>query len=120
MKGGKKMKSKLIGSWAFLVGVVLALVAGVLAGMGTITLATQFMTVVLVVLGLIIGLFNITNKEVTPFLMSGIIMILASIFGVGLMSSSPVITSVLLALLMVFVPAVIIVAIKNVFNLAKN
>jgi hypothetical protein len=120
MKGGKKMKSKLIGSWAFLAGVVLAVVAGVLAGVDLIVLTTQFMTSLLVILGIIIGLFNITNKEVKPFITSGIVLIIASIFGVGLMAGAPVITSVLVALLMVFVPAVIIVAIKNVFNIAKN
>lgn len=114
------MKSKLIGSWAFLVGVVLAVVAGVLAGVGQIELSTPLMTSILALLGLIVGILNVTSKESTPFLASGIVLILAGIFGAGLMSSVPVLSSTLLALLVVFVPAVIIVAIKNVFNLAKN
>jgi hypothetical protein len=120
MKGGRKMKLKMIGGWAFLIGVVLAIVTGVLGGLGTVDLTTPMMTSVLVVLGLLVGLFNVTSKEVTPFLMSGIVLILASIFGAGLMASVPVISATLMALMMIFVPAVIIVAIKNVFNMAKN
>jgi hypothetical protein len=114
------MKNKLLGSWAFLIGVILAIVVGALAGLQLLELVNPVMTSTLAILGLIIGLFNITSKETTPFLMSGIVMILASIFGVQIMSIVPVISSMLIALLMVFVPAVIIVAVKNVFSLAKN
>lgn len=114
------MKSKLVGSWAFLVGVVLAIVAGVLAGAGQIDLSTPLMTSVLALLGLIVGVLNVTHKESTPFLVSGVVLILAGIFGAGLMSSVPILSSTLLALLVVFVPAVIIVAIRNVFGIAKN
>jgi hypothetical protein len=120
MKGGKKMKFKQIGSLAFLVGVVLAIVAGVFTAIGEIDLLSPTVTIILLVIGLIVGLFNVTAKEVSPFLMSGIVLILASVFGAQLMAQVDVINSVLLALLMIFIPAVIIVAIKNVFSIAKN
>ena len=114
------MKLKLIGSWAFLIGVVLALVVGIVAGSGKVELMTPAITWVLVALGIIIGLLNISGKENSGFLMSGIIMILASIFGANLMSAAPQVSSILIALMMLFVPAVIVVATKNVFNIAKN
>ncbi len=103
-----------IGAWAFLGGVVLAVILGILGAM------TAKWVVILVVIGLIIGLLNIAEKEVQPFLMSGVILIIASALGQGVMLLVPVLDNVLRALLSVFVPALIIVAIKHVFSLARN
>ena len=74
----------------------------------------------LVVIGLIVGLLNIADKEVAPFLMSGVVLIIASALGGSIMSDVPYVGAVLDALLAVFVPATVIVAIKNVFSLARN
>jgi hypothetical protein len=108
-KGGN-----VIGSWAFLIGVVLAVV---LALIGAVS---GNWVVVLVVIGLIVGLLNIIDREVEPFLMAGAVLIIASALGQGVMMQVPMLDSVLTALLAIFVPAVIIVAIKHVFVLAKS
>ena len=104
----------LVGKWAFLIGVILAVVLGLFDPvMGN-------WAIVLVVIGLIVGLLNVTDKEVTPFLMSGAVLIIASALGGSLMSDMPFVGAILDALLAVFVPATVIVAIKNVFSLARN
>lgn len=108
-----------LGSWAFLVGVILAVVFGLFASQFSST-SQNYMVWALVVIGLIVGLLNVTAKESTPFLMSGLVLLVASVFGAGVMQGISYIPSVLEALLMIFVPATIIVAIKNVFSLAKN
>lgn len=113
-------KSNLIGSWAFLIGVIFALIIGVCTGLNLIDLSSQFLISVLIVLGLIIGFFNITGKEVTSLLLSGISLIIASFFGMNIMSQVPVASATLATLLLVFIPAIIIVAIKNIFSLAKS
>ncbi len=103
-----------VGKWAFLIGVILAVVLGLFDPvMGN-------WAIVLVVIGLIVGLLNVTDKEVAPFLMSGAVLIIASALGGSLMSDMPYVGAVLDALLAVFVPATVIVAIKNVFSLARN
>ena len=103
-----------VGKWAFLIGVILAVVLGLFDPvMGN-------WAIVLVVIGLIVGLLNVTDNEVTPFLMSGAVLIIASALGGSLMSDMPYVGAVLDALLAVFVPATVIVAIKNVFSLARN
>lgn len=107
-------KGNLIGSWAFLIGVVLAVILGI---WGNISVT---FTYILVVAGLLIGLLNIADKEATPFLMSGAVLIIASSLGGGAVNSIKFLPGILTALLTVFVPATIIVAIKNVFTLAKN
>ena len=105
-----------VGSWAFLIGVVLAVVLG-LFGPVTGAIAT-----ILVVIGLIVGLLNVADKEASAFLMSGAVLIIASAFG----SSSSItgtigfLGNILNALLLIFIPATIIVAVKNVFTLAKR
>ena len=104
-----------LGKWAFLIGMLLAVVLGLF-----FSPISEAGLMVLIVIGLIVGLLNVGDKEVTPFLMSGAVLIIASAFGGNVMSSVPFVGSVFDALLAVFVPATIIVAIKNVFSLARN
>ncbi len=106
----------MIGGWAFLIGVLLALVFGLFADIGTNWVW------VLVVLGLIVGFLNITEKETGSFLMSGVVLIIASAFGADVLSNVPNIDleNVFHMLLAMFVPATIVVAIKHAFALARN
>lgn len=116
----KNKRRDMLGSWAFLIGVILAVVLGAgFAGSYNGTIAW-----VLVVIGLIVGLLNVGDKEVQPFLLSGIVLIIASALGASIVSSiptaGPILAGILASLLIVFVPATIIVALKNVFTLSKN
>ena len=109
-----KKKGNRIGSWAFLIGLVVAVIVGLMGQLGPNLLLA------LVLIGLIVGLFNIADEEVTPFLMSGTVLIIATAFGGQLLSSVNYIGPVFDALLVLFVPATIVVAIKNVFQLATH
>jgi hypothetical protein len=115
-KGGKMVKSKnnFIGSWAFLIGVVLAVVLGLAEGIG------EIWTIVFIFIGLLVGMLNVTNKETTPFLMSGTVLIIASALGGSVLSDVQILSNILNALLIIFIPATVIVAIKNVFSLAQD
>ena len=59
-----KSNNNLIGSWAFVIGIVFAVVLGLLDNIN------EMWIIVLVVIGLIIGLLNISEKETKPFLIS--------------------------------------------------
>lgn len=110
-----KFKMGVIGSWAFLIGVILAVVLGLLGMVSGGWITT------LVVIGLIVGLLNVTDQEAMPFLMSGAVLIIASSLGQNeALASIPYLKGVLDALLLIFVPATIIVAVKNVFSIAKD
>ena len=109
-----KNKGNFLGSWAFLIGVLLAVVLGI-AGIMNPT-----WVYILVVIGLIVGLLNVADAESKPFLLSGIALLIASALGQEVTSRIGVLNNILDALLAIFVPATIIVAIKNVFSLAKN
>ncbi len=104
----------LIGSWSFLIGVILAVILGLVGSLSTT------MIYILIVIGIIVGLLNVADEEVSPFLLSGVVLIIASSLGQSVVRSITYFDSVLQALLIIFVPATIIVAIKNVFSLARH
>ena len=66
-----------VGSWAFIFGVVVALVVGIFGGKGDLSVATT----VLIILGLIVGLLNVTGKETTPFLLASVSLVIVSSMG---------------------------------------
>lgn len=111
----RKSAGRGLGGWAFLIGVLLAIV---LVYIGKID--STWTTWILVVIGLIVGFFNVAERETEPFLMSGAVLIIASAFGGPALSAVASLNSVLQALLLIFVPATVIVAIKHVFNMAKH
>lgn len=110
----KAKNMDVVGEWAFLAGVILAVILGILGPVsGT-------WAMVLVTIGIVVGFLNVADREVNHFLMSGVVLIIASAFGGNVMSELPYAGSILNALLAIFVPATIIVAVKNVFMMAKN
>ena len=107
---------KKIGHYSFLVGVALAIVAGILF-MG----ADPTITTILVILGLIVGFLNVKAKETTEFLVVAVVLVVAGGANLGII---PVIGSYLqsiVAYIVVFVaPAAIVVALKAVPALARK
>ncbi|MFH1376180.1 MAG: hypothetical protein ABIH25_00945 [Candidatus Woesearchaeota archaeon] len=103
-----------IGSWAFLIGVIIAVVFGLLG-----TLSSTILTI-LVILGLIVGLLNITEKEVTQFLMAGTVLVIVSSLGQNVFSTISFVGNILDAILALFVPATVVVALKSVFSIARK
>lgn len=103
------------GHWAFLIGVVLAVIAGFVP-----QLQKPSVTWILVILGLIVGLLNITAREVQEFLVASIAVVIAAdaaadIIALGLTMS------VILGNIVAFVfPAALIVAFKAIWQLAST
>ena len=109
-----KKSGNLIGSWAFLIGLILAVILGLMDQIN------YTWTIVLVIIGLIIGLLNIGANEASPFLMSGAVLIIVASLSQNVLGQIGVLDRILSAILVIFAPATIIVAIKNVFSLARN
>ena len=117
MKGGKMAKrGNKLGSWAFLIGLVIA----VLLGFGLGGNFNTGMILTLFVIGIIVGLFNIADEEATPFLTSGVVLIIAASLSKDVLSTVTVLSGILDALLILFVPATVVVAVRNVFQLARH
>ena len=108
-----------VGSWAFIIGVVVALLIGVFS-MGDTPVATT----VLIVLGLIVGLLNVTGRETTPFLLASVSLVIVSSMGgavfAGMVPIGVTLQSVLNAIITFVMPATIIVALKAIYALAHD
>ena len=117
-----KEKSINWGAYAFLIGLIVALVAGILSAFGTGL--PGWLAVVLVIIGLVVGLFNITDKEIMPFLWAGVVLVIVSSQGAATLEIIPTVgtflATILNSLMLIFVPATIIVAMKVVFAVAQN
>ncbi|MBS3057426.1 MAG: hypothetical protein J4415_02250 [Candidatus Diapherotrites archaeon] len=118
-----------IGGYAFLLGVVIAVIAGLLVSLEAVAANAAWITLVLVILGLIVGFLNIKDKQVTNFLVAAIALLALSISAGGLVSLGTVevlipLAAVLVAMVgnvAVFVmPAALIVALKEVYNIASG
>ncbi|MBI4043761.1 MAG: hypothetical protein HY393_03070 [Candidatus Diapherotrites archaeon] len=104
-----------MGGWAFILGVVIALLAGLAVSFGALGGAAGWVVVVLVVLGLIVGFMNITDKETTPFLVASIALLAGSGAGLEVLPFVGTWIGNILNYIAVFVaPAAVIVALKAV------
>jgi len=119
-----RSRENLIGAWAFLIGIVLAVAVGIFANNSVSPLISS----ILALLGLVVGFF-VAEKHVQTFLIASVSLVLVSFAGIqGLFLSAAIrgvpiweiISSVLGSLLILFVPATIVVALKTVFALAKS
>ncbi|MEK6844522.1 MAG: hypothetical protein AABX83_03820 [Nanoarchaeota archaeon] len=123
-----RSRENLIGAWAFLLGVILAILVGVIAGFIGKTNISPLVLGILAILGLVVGYF-VAEKNVQTFLIASVSLVLVSFAGIqGLVLSAAVlgidvgrfITSVLGALMFLFIPATVVVAMKTVFSLATR
>jgi predicted membrane channel-forming protein YqfA (hemolysin III family) len=115
-----KRDKNLIGAWAFLIGLILAIILGIFNTSLIQGTASSIIIVILFVLGVIIGLLNITDKEAMPFLLAGAVLVIVSAFGSAILATIPVLSRVLDSIMILFVPATIIVALRAVFSMGRK
>jgi len=109
---------KSIGRWAFIIGLVLAVIIALL---GT---GYEWPVYILLVLGLIVGLLNISDKEVGPFLVAAIAFML-TFMALGEIADAIPWIGVYLGNFFVMVrafiaPAAAVVAFKELFAHTRN
>lgn len=124
------MAGRKSGEYAYLLSLVIAVLAGIAAAANYGT--SGWVALLLVILGLVVGFLNITEKETNAFLVASIGLIVASLGAsvtgqTGIFSALNVIpglgtlVNAIVANIAIFVaPAAIVIAIKAVHNLAKN
>ena len=125
------MASQKIGSYAFLLGVIIAVIAGLIQAVDYI-MATAMMSgvvgyiaLILVILGLIIGFLNIKDKHITDFLIATI-----AVAMIGLVALSPaslavdpivyLINAIVGNIVTLVAPAALIVGVKQILALTKE
>ncbi len=123
MAKSEEMMSK-IGSWSFIVGLVIAVLAGVVIPRTHNLYA--WLILVLGVLGLIVGFLNVTAKESTPFLVAAIALVVSATSFNTVLALVPAgfvvsVVQVVLGNIAVFVaPAAVLVALRAIYALASS
>ncbi|MCD6402944.1 MAG: hypothetical protein J7K98_01290 [Candidatus Aenigmarchaeota archaeon] len=113
------MKKTNIGELAFLAGVVIAVIAGIPGLIPSVY--ETWVTSVLLLLGFLVGLLNITEKEVVEFLVASITLLVASSPVASTMPQHLSWIGTILTYISVFVaPAAVIVALKAVYELGMK
>ncbi|MAF50821.1 MAG: hypothetical protein CMH64_01895 [Nanoarchaeota archaeon] len=106
-KGGNTISKDQVGAWSFILGLALAIILAFVA----VDLAW-----LLILLGIIVGLLNIQDKETTQFLVAAISLIVVGSADVNILG-----IPLILANIVTFVsPAAIIVAIKAVYSIGRK
>jgi len=126
------MDSQQIGSWAFILGVVIAIIGGIAHAAAASVPGAEFVPLILIVLGLVVGFLNISDKEITDFLIASIALLALAVSAAGLQNIFQTVEVGVIKLLAdyivrtlehvaVFVaPVALVVALKTVNNLSKT
>ena len=123
-----RARENLVGAWAFSIGVIVAIIVGVLTGASDLFRITPLLLGIMSLIGLVMGFF-VSERDAKTFLMASVALVLVSYTGIsGLIlgaaisniSIGHIISSVLQTLLAMFVPATIVVALKTMFAIARS
>jgi len=122
---------KKIGSWLFLVGILIAVIVGLITGAAIWTDTSGYVTLLLAVLGFVVGVLtffavgNITAEKVPTFLLGALLLV-----GIGTAGSTnwfaelniigPYFTSIAGMLAIFVAPAAGILAIRAVWDAGKT
>ena len=114
---------KMVGKWAFIIGVVIAVILGLIGGMlGT---ATPWLLSLLILFGLIVGFLNVAGEDTKDFMIASVILVITAYMGNAATTLATMeiigtyISGILTAILAFVVPATVVVALKEVYTLAK-
>jgi len=116
----KKKDFQKFGAVAFITGIILALIAGIVATF----IGSAITTSILIILGLFVGFLNVAKKEVKDYLIAAVALVIVTSLGGNILGNVTLIgfylESVLVAMMTFVIPATIIVALKEIYYLAQD
>ena len=107
------------------IGVIIAIVMGIGTAMNQEWSTNAWLVLLLVVIGLVVGFYNITSKEVTPFLIGTIALVIANavanftILNTLIPKIGTFVAATLGNFITVIAAAAVVVAFRAVYGLAK-
>jgi len=119
-----------VSHWTYLLVVIIAIVMGLVVGYmawsGSVGSIDGWIMLVMLILGLIIGFLSITSKEVTPFLIATIALVVAASANIWLPLQNIhellyyFATYILKYIVAFAAPAAVVVALKSVLNMIRE
>ena len=108
--------SKKMGHYSFLIAVLIAVLAGLVPA-----LQVEWVTWTLIILGLVVGFLNVTARETTEFLVATIALMLVGSAGLEVVpTAGRIISTILLNIMAIVIPAALIVSLKAIYMLAED
>jgi hypothetical protein len=104
-----------IGFWAFIVGLIIAVIAGIVMA------ANPVIIIILIILGLVVGFLNITAKEIMLFLVATIaLIVVGNVFTpLTVLDLGKFLGGILSYVATLMAPAAIVAAIKALWAVGK-
>lgn len=124
-------KENRIAAWAFLIGIVLAVIIGISSSsilpIPFVIAYSGEIYATLIILGLLVGYsINVSRRDSQTFLLAGAVLVIISKFGMESVTGSligigvgEVVSSTFGALTILFIPATMIVVLKTVFSMIR-
>ncbi len=107
-----------VGEWSFIGGVILAILIGIVPS--AFASYADLVAWVLIILGVLVGLLNIKEKETHEFLLATIALLIAGSAGLQNLPVIGAYVGPILTNIVTFVaPAAVIVSLKAVYEIAK-
>ncbi len=102
-----------VGRWSFIIGLILAVLVG---------LATDIpgAAAIIFILGLLVGLLNVPEKESTGFLVAVIALLTLGVAGLQLGTFTPLVSNILVQFIAFVSAAALVVAVKQALTYAKD
>ncbi len=119
---------KKVGHYSFIIGVIIAIILGLIPT-STLGAAYGWLASLLVILGLIVGFLNVPSKETKEFLLVAVVLVITAGIGTGagaVLESATVLgiggylSGLFSQVLAFIVPATVVVALKDILQLAQN
>jgi hypothetical protein len=108
-----------LGEMAFLVLIVIAILAGLASAVAVFD--ATWIAIILVILGLIVGILNISEKETSSFLIAAIALLVAGASSFSILGGVGEAVAKILGFIAIAVaPAAVIVALKAVYALGRT
>ncbi len=116
-----KLEIHRLAHYTFFVGLLVAILVAFVTEVFNVIPDPRVLITTLVILGFIVGLFNLTAKETTPFLLAAVALMLAGIVNLGLIPAiGPLLQTMLRNIVVFVVPGAILVGLKTVWKLASD
>lgn len=115
-----------VGYWAFVIGIIVAVLAGLAQGAGSAITADTNSAIgaALVILGIIVGWFNVKEKAFTVFMLAAVALIISGAIArwdlLNKIIVGPYIINILGYVTLFIAPAAVLVALKVIWNEASG
>ena len=116
MAAAKKGIMDKVGTWAFIIGLVIALIAAIVSP----TTTGKGVIILLGILGIVVGILNVTDSELNSFLIATLAFMVSASSLSALLGSVAYVVPFLNNIVYFVAPGAAVLAIKAIYDISKD